>query len=331
MAHSSTTPRPLDALRARLGLYAALSKARLSTLVLATTAAAYLLARRGPLDLPELAATLLGTLLCAFSANAFNQVWERRRDARMERTKLRPLPSGRLGVGHAATVATLQLVLGQALLLGGTNPLTAGLALSTVLLYVLVYTPLKPRSTLNTLVGAICGALPPVLGWTAATGRLAPGAWLFGLLLFLWQVPHFLALAWLYREDYARGGFRMLPVVDPGGQLTGALSTLYSLALVPLGLAFAMAGLAGAPSAAGFAALGLVLVLLSLRLWRRLDLRSARQLFLASVIVLPLALILLVSDGGRHAGHRGPSAQSLRAELVGEPAPAVATATPGAR
>jgi heme o synthase len=181
-------------------------------------------------------------------------------------------------------------------LLAGTNALTAGLALLTVALYLYVYTPLKPRSSLNTLVGAVCGALPPVLGWTAATGRLEAGAWLFGLLLFLWQVPHFLALAWLYREDYARGGFRMLPALDPGGQLTGALSTLYSLALLPLGAAFALAGLVGPGAAAGVALLSLALVAASLQLWRRLDRPSARRLFFASVVVLPLVLVLLLAD-----------------------------------
>lgn len=289
-------------LRARLGLYAVLTKLRLSGLVLTTTATAYLLARRGRLDWAELAATLGGTLLCAFSAAALNQLWERERDGRMERTRERPLPSGRLSPREALIAALLMLAGGQALLLAGTNRLTAALALATVLLYVLVYTPLKPRSSLNTLVGAVCGALPPMLGWTAAAGRLELGAWLVGLLLFLWQVPHFLALAWLYREDYARGGFRMLPAVDPGGQLTGALSALYSLALLPLGIAFALAGLAGPTFAGGFALLGLALFAASLRLWRRLDRASARRLFLASVIVLPLALLLLLVDATPRTG-----------------------------
>jgi len=306
------TALPLT-LRQRLGLYAVLTKLRLSGLVLATTAAAYLLARRGPLDGGELAATLAGTFLCALSAAAFNQIWERERDARMERTRERPLPSRRLRVGEAMAAAWAMLALGLALLLAGTNALTAGLALLTVVLYLLVYTPLKPRSSLNTLVGAVCGALPPVLGWTAATGRLETGAWLFGLLLFLWQVPHFLALAWLYREDYARGGFRMLPAVDPGGHFTGALSTLYSLALLPLGVAFALAGLVGPSAAAGVALLALGLVAASLQLWRRLDRASARRLFFASVLVLPLVLILLLVDATpqRHTGgHAGTAAEA---------------------
>jgi len=220
----------------------------------------------------------------------------------MERTRTRPLPSGRLSPREARLAGLGMLGSGQAILVLGTNLLTAALALATVLLYLLVYTPLKPRSSLNTLVGAVCGALPPVLGWTAAAGRLELGAWLFGLLLFLWQVPHFLALAWLYREDYARGGFRMLPAVDPGGQLTGALSALYSLALLPLGVAFALAGLAGPTFAGGFALLWLLLFAASLRLWRRLDRASARRLFFASVIVLPLALALLLVDRVPRAG-----------------------------
>ncbi len=303
---SANLPRP--ALRDLPGLYVVLTKARLSSLVLVTTLVAYLMARRGPLDPVELLATLVGTALCAFCANTLNQVWERDRDAIMDRTRHRPLPSGRLSRRHAVTLALLMLVAGQTILLLGTNLLTAGLALSTVLIYVLIYTPMKPRSSLNTLVGAVCGALPPMLGWTAAAGRLEGGAWLLGLLLFLWQIPHFLALAWLYRDDYARAGFRMLPAIDAAGQLTGALTVLYSLALLPLGVAFAMTGLTGPHFAAGFMLLMLVLVVLSVRLWRRLDRRSARQLFLASVIVLPLALILLLmgptdrdESGGRDA------------------------------
>ncbi len=153
-----------------------------------------------------------------------------------------------------------------------------------------------------------------MLGWTAASGRLEAGAWLFGLLLFLWQVPHFLALAWLYREDYARGGFRMLPALDPSGQFTGALSTLYSLALLPLGAAFALAGLVGPGAAAGVALLGLCLVAASLQLWRRLDRASARRLFFASVLVLPLVLILLLADA---TPRRGVAGHASRAEATG--------------
>ena len=305
---SATAARP--ALRDLPGLYAALTKARLSSLVLITTLVAYLMARRGPLDWPELLATLVGTALCAFCANALNQVWERDRDALMERTRRRPLPSGHLSRRHAVILALLMLAAGQLILLVGTNLLTAMLALSTVLIYVLIYTPMKPRSSLNTLVGAVCGALPPMLGWTAAAGRLEGGAWLLGLLLFLWQIPHFLALAWLYRDEYARAGFRMLPAIDAAGQLTGALTVLYSLALLPLGVAFAMTGLTGPRFALGFMLLMTVLVVLSVRLWRRLDRRSARQLFLASVIVLPLSLILLLAgpadreeEGGRSTAH----------------------------
>jgi heme o synthase len=294
-------------IRERLGLYAQLTKARLASLVLMTTLAAYLAAHRGPFDPLELILTMLGTAACAFAANAFNQIWERDRDALMERTRHRPLPSGRLGLGHALGVASGLLVVGQLILFTGTNALTALLALSTVLIYVLLYTPLKTRSSLNTLVGAVCGALPPMLGWTAAAGRLEGGAWLLGLLLFLWQIPHFLALAWLYREDYARGGFRMLAISDPGGQLTGAMTVLYSIALLPLGIAFSMAGLAGPGFVTGYLLLMTLLLALSLRLWRRLDRRSARQLFLASVIVLPLSLILLLVDPS--APDRDPAAR----------------------
>lgn len=302
------------------GLYVLLTKARLSSLVLATTLVAYLSARRGALDFPELAATMLGAGFCAFSANTFNQAWEKERDALMERTKHRPLPSERLSRRHAVLLGLVLLAAGQAILLAGTNPLTAMLALATVLIYLFIYTPLKPRSSLNTLVGAVCGALPPMLGWTAAAGRLEGGAWLLGLLLFIWQIPHFLALAWLHREDYARAGFRMLPATDPAGRLTGALAVLYSLALLPLGVAMSMTGMAGPAFAVGYLLLNAVLVALSLRLWRRLDRRSARQLFLATVIVLPLALGLLLADPGARTPDESRGGRLPPLHASGEPA-----------
>ncbi len=279
-----------------LAIYAELTKARLSALVLISTVVSYLLADRGPLDGRRLLWTLLGTALCAFGANALNQVWERSRDARMKRTMKRPLPSGRLGVRHALLLGLALSLAGPLILILGSTPLAALLALATVMLYVLVYTPLKPRSNLNTLVGAVVGAIPPLIGWTGATGTLSGEALLLGALLFLWQVPHFLALAWMYRDDYRLGGYRMLTLQDDSGRLTGVMSILYSLALLPLGVVITMKGISGTAFAIGGLVLGAGLTLLSFRLWRRLDRRAARQLFFASIIYLPLVLGLLVID-----------------------------------
>jgi protoheme IX farnesyltransferase len=174
--------------------------------------------------------------------------------------------------------------------------LPAALALGTVLIYVFVYTPLKPRSSLNTVVGAVTGAVPPLIGWSAASGQLDLGAWLLGALLFLWQVPHFFALAWLYRKDYARGGFRMLPVIDPTGHLTFRVLVVFAALLLPLGLVLVLAGVAGPWFALGSLTLGVGWVAVSVRLLRSGSDRDARRAFLASLVYLPLALVLMVAD-----------------------------------
>jgi protoheme IX farnesyltransferase len=162
-------------------------------------------------------------------------------------------------------------------------------------IYILVYTPLKPRTPLCTLIGAICGAIPPMMGWAAAVGRCDLGAWILGAMLFLWQIPHFLALAWLYRDDYARGGFPMLPVVDREGTFTARQAVLHSASLLVVSLAPAVAGLAGTPYVAGALLLGLALTFFALRLARARDLVSARVLFIASVLYLPALSSLLLA------------------------------------
>ena len=165
---------------------------------------------------------MLGTALAAAGSMALNQVLEADRDARMERTQKRPLPAGAIGRRAALVFGLVAASLGLAVLTVRATAVTALLGLTVVLVYTLVYTPLKPRTPLCTLVGAVCGAIPPMMGWAATGAALSFGAWLLAGVLFLWQIPHFLALAWLYREDYERGGFRMLPVVDPSGRVTGA-------------------------------------------------------------------------------------------------------------
>jgi protoheme IX farnesyltransferase len=284
--------------RGTIGLYLELSKARLSSMVVLTAAAGFALGGdlQGGLAWLTLLWTLLGTALCAFAANAINQVVEVQRDAMMLRTRRRPLPSGALlpaqGLAFAATAASC----GTGILWLAVRPAAALLALATIALYVGLYTPLKPRTPLNTLVGAICGAIPPLLGWVAAGGPIAPQAMVLPAVLFVWQIQHFMALGWMYRADYARGGFAMLPVVDRGGGATGRLAAVSGAALVPLALLATVLGLAGWVYAAGAAALGGWLAFLGARLAARRSDAGARRLFLATLVYLPVLLCLMVVD-----------------------------------
>jgi protoheme IX farnesyltransferase len=239
---------------------------------------------------------LVGTALTALGANALNQLLERERDRRMERTKRRPLPAGRITARQAFGFGVAAALAGTAVLAVGVGGLPAALAFGTVVVYVLIYTPLKTMSSLNTVVGAVTGAIPPLIGWSAAAGRLELGAWLLGALLFVWQVPHFFALAWLYRVDYARAGFRMLPVLDPSGHLTFRVLIVFALLLLPLGLVMVLAGVAGPWFALGSMILGGVWVTVGARLLRSGSDRDARRTFVASLLYLPLALALMVTD-----------------------------------
>jgi protoheme IX farnesyltransferase len=286
--------------RGLVGLYLQLAKARLSALVLLTAAVGFIMAspRAAGIDWVRLLLTVVGTGLAAGAANALNQVIEARRDELMQRTRDRPLPSRAIGRGHAVIFSLVTACAGLAILALAVNLAAAGLALATICIYVGLYTPLKTRSTLNTIVGAVCGAIPPMIGWVAATGRLEPGAWILGTLLFVWQIPHFFALAWLYRDDYARGGFVMLPVVDRTGRLTGQVVVLTSLSLVPLALAATLAGLSGLVYAAGSVLLGLWILGFGARLYALRTEASARRLFLASILYLPILLCLMVADRG---------------------------------
>jgi heme o synthase len=275
-----------------------LSKARLTALVLATAAAGFVVATPFAVDWAKLGWAVLGTGLAAASASMLNQLAEVARDARMHRTRNRPLPSGRVGRIPVFIGGVVLGYLGVATLAQFTTLLAAGLALANLLLYVVVYTPLKPRTTFNTIVGAITGALPPMIGWAAATGELPAAAWLLGGILFVWQLPHFLALAWLYREDYDRGGFRMLPAVDRGGEITSLVVLAGSLLLVPLGLLGVRMGLAGWWYGAVSVPLAVWMSIESWRLYRSRSLQDARRVFLASLAYLPLLMIAMVVDRG---------------------------------
>jgi len=280
----------------RLGAYLELSKLRLTMLVVVTAGVGYIVAAAGSISGAVLLATTLGTGLLSAAASTLNQWVEIDADTRMHRTATRPLPSGRLSGRAALTFAAVCLFGGTVLLLAGAGALTAGLGVLSFLLYVFVYTPLKTRTTLNTPVGAVVGALPPLMGWTAATGRIEAGGIALAGVLFVWQIPHFLAIAWMYRDDYARGGFKMLPVVDPQGRTTFGLILLYSLALIPVTLLAGVLAGAGWAYPVGAAFLGVVFAWLALRLNAERTRDSARRLFFASLIYLPLLLLLLVLD-----------------------------------
>lgn len=281
---------------AALGAYAELTKIRLTSLVVATTAVGFVMTTAPHPQLALLVPTLLGTTLACAGAMALNQVLEAARDARMRRTMWRPVPAGDITRGHALLFGLVVAAAGLGVLAAFVNVLTAVLGLTVVLVYTLVYTPLKPRSPLCTLAGAVCGAIPPMMGWTATGAELGFGAWLLAGVLFLWQIPHFLALAWLYREDYARGGFRMLPLVDASGRTTGRMTVLYSLALLPVGILAALGGVTGWSFAAAALALGCCLVVLSSLLALRRTEAVARKLFFATLAYLPLLLAAMVAD-----------------------------------
>jgi protoheme IX farnesyltransferase len=240
---------------------------------------------------------LLGTFLIASGSAALNQWYEREGDALMHRTKGRPIPSGRITAFRAASFGVLLSAAGFAELWAGANPLTAVLALFTLGSYVFLYTPLKRRSPVSTTIGAIPGAMPPLIGYAAASGHLNWEAGILYAILFLWQFPHFYAIAWMYREDYARAGIRMLPVVEPDGDSTARRILLYSLALIPISLLPKFAAMAGNVYLFGALALGLVFVYAGVRVASDFTRLRARHVLLASVVYLPLLYGLLVLDG----------------------------------
>lgn len=273
-----------------------LIKARLTLLVVLTTVVGFYLGSVAPVDYGLLLSASLGTAWLAAGAAVLNQLLEREWDARMKRTADRPLPSGRITPTAALLIGALLSVAGLVWLLWWVNPLTALLGAVTWTSYVALYTPLKRLTVLNTLVGAIPGALPPLMGWAAATNSIsAPGWALFGV-LFFWQLPHFMAIAWLYRDDYAGAGFKMLSGVDPEGRRTAASAVRNTLALLVVSLFPFLFGMVGGWYLAGALVCGAVFLALAVLFAHTLTARAARRLFLASVIYLPLLLGLLVAD-----------------------------------
>jgi protoheme IX farnesyltransferase len=280
---------------ARLADLCELTKPRITFLVLVTAAVGYFVGLSSGFDAAAFAALLAGTALVAGGASALNQYWEREADARMDRTRRRPLPSGRVAPGDALAFGLVISAVGFALL-ASVNGLTYFLGVAALGSYVLVYTPLKRVTSLCTVVGAIPGAIPPMMGWAAARGSLDAGAWGLFSLLFLWQLPHFLAIGWMFREDYEKAGFPMLTVLDREGGSTARQAVLSCAALLPVTV------LAGALVSAGMLYLAGVLILGglflggSVRFARRKSREAARGLFLISILYLPALLALMVFD-----------------------------------
>jgi len=287
---------PAGATRSRTGDYVTLTKPRLNFLVLLTTAAAYSLGAGPEATLAAFLHTLAGTFLVAAGAAALNQVWERATDRLMRRTRTRPLADERLTVAQGVTFGLLLTAAGAAELAWFVNPLASAVALVTTASYLLFYTPLKLRTSLSTIAGAVPGALPAVIGWAAATNTLSIEAWVLFGIVFMWQMPHFLAIAWMYRDEYARAGMPLLPVIEPDGRSTGRQAVLYSAVLVPVSLMPTGVGLATPWYMAGAIALGAVLLVLSLEFSAKRTTETARRLFFGSILYLPILWALLVFD-----------------------------------
>jgi protoheme IX farnesyltransferase len=277
-------------------VFADLVKARLTTLVLLTTLVGFYVGWRGPMDLPLMLNTLAATALVAAGAAALNQLLEREYDARMRRTQDRPLPSGRLQPTAVMLFGGVCAVAGLVYLALAVNLLTCVIGAVTLTSYLFIYTPLKRLTWLNTLVGAVPGALPPLMGWTAARGELSSEGWALFAILAFWQIPHFMAIAWMYRDEYARAGFKMLPAIDPDGRRTGQQAVSHTLALLVVALCPFAFKLAGPVYLTGALVLGAGYLWCAIQFSRQLTLARARQLFLASILYLPLLLAVMVLD-----------------------------------
>ncbi|ETV97791.1 protoheme IX farnesyltransferase [Aphanomyces invadans] len=281
-------------LKERLTIYSQLSKARLSALVVLTAGSGFFM-MGGPISWSAFAALSVGTTLAAASANTFNQAWEIKTDSMMKRTMTRPLPRGAITRNHAVAFGAATAVTSTALLAAACNPLTASLSLFNIGLYSLVYTPMKQTSEWNTWVGALVGAIPPVMGVTAANGMLlSPEAMLTGAALFMWQMPHFFALSWRLRHDYARGGYKMIPCADPTGVRTSGVIMRYALGLTALPVAAAASGATSYMFALEGLAINAYAVNLARKFYAAPSTANAQKVFLCSLWYLPAVLGLMV-------------------------------------
>jgi heme o synthase len=273
---------------------AELVKARLTLLVLLTTAVGFYLGSETPIDYAGLLHVVFGTAAAAAGAAALNQWWERRADALMRRTRTRPIPAGRMSPLQGLTLGAALSVFGVVYLATLCNALSAALAAVTIVIYIFAYTPLKRASTANTAVGAIPGAIPPMIGWGAARGDIDAGAWSLFVIVFLWQLPHFFAIAWMCREDYSRAGFRMISSDDSSGERSASQSVFFCILLLVLAGLPAFVGITSYVYEAIELVLGALFVAVAMRFLRLRTASAARLLFIASIAYLPLLLGALV-------------------------------------
>ena len=292
--------------RSRLADYVQLAKVRITVMVVATTWLGFILGEKAAAQAAWMGATvggwtaligaMIGTALSCMGASVLNQVYERESDAKMNRTKDRPLPAGRVSPGAALTFGLFMSVAGVVTLAVAAGDIAALLAAFTIASYALIYTPMKKVSSTSTIIGAVPGALPPVIGYAAAADALGAGAVAMFAIMFLWQLPHFLAIAWLYRDDYARGGFPMLPVLDPTGGSTFRQMVLGCAALLPVGLMPTMLGMAGPAYFYVALGCGMAFLAFALALVARPSKARARAMFFASLVYLPVVLAMMVID-----------------------------------
>ena len=297
-AHLDTAPVPVAQVHRPTALvdYVALMKPRLNLLVVVTSAAGYYLGAAGGADLLLLAAAAAGTALVAAGAAVLNQVYERDTDALMLRTRLRPLPDGRVTPADAQVFGLVLSAAGLALLAAFANLTAAGLALATIAIYLAVYTPMKLRTPTATLVGAVPGALPPLIGWTAGHGGVSVGGVTLFTIVFLWQIPHFMAISWMYRDDYAKAGFPMLPVIEPDGTRAGRQAFVYAIALLVASAIPTLVAISGTAYLTTALALGVAFAWLALQFAKARTDETARRLFFGSIIYLPLLWIAMIAD-----------------------------------
>lgn len=288
------TVRATIGLREKMAAFFELTKPRIAFMLVLTSAAGFYLGSVGGFEVGLFINSMAAITLLAFGVAALNQFWEKELDLLMERTAGRPLPAQKVTPKEALIFGVLLCLAAEIYLLLAVNLLTAGLGLIVIIGYVLLYTPLKTRTSASTAIGALPGAMPPLMGWTASANEITLGAWILFAMIFLWQFPHFLAIAWMYKDQYARAGIKMLPVIEPEGKITARQIVLFTVMLLPVSLAPFFFGISGYVYLIGAALLGGWFLYRSIRMARARTIADARKLLLASVIYLPLVFALMV-------------------------------------
>jgi len=283
-------------LRERLAAFAELTKPRIAFMLVLSAAAGFFMGTAGGFDAPLFANSMVGIGLLAFGVATLNQYVERRTDAFMERTATRPLPTGKVAPAEALAFGMLLCLGAEIYLYFLVNPLTAAFGASVIVGYVFLYTPLKPVSSASTAIGAIPGAMPPLMGWTSAANEVTLGAWILFVFLFLWQFPHFFAIAWIYKEQYANAGIKMLPVVDRDGRLTARQIVMFTILLVVVSVAPFFFGMTGVVFPLVTSLLGVWFMWQSIRTARAKTPEMSRKLLMVSVIYLPIVFLVMVLD-----------------------------------